>query len=75
MPRNPGLAGDTQGDTGAAAVYRKVIAANPRHLAAVIARLGLAALEKRPDLCQEVIENDVVGYWARLADGLLQRLR
>ncbi len=66
---------DDQGDTGAAAVYRKVIAANPRHLAAVIARLGLAALEKRPDLCQEVIENDVVGYWARLADGLLQRLR
>jgi len=66
---------DDQGDPGASVAYQKVITANPRHMAAVIARLGLAALEKRPDLCQEVIENDVVGYWARLADGLLQRLR
>ena len=66
---------DDQGDPGASAAYQKVITTNPRHMAAVIARLGLAALEKRPDLCQEVIENDVVGYWARLVDGLLQRLR
>ena len=66
---------DEQGDPGAAAAYRRTIAANPRHLAAVIARLGLAALEKHPSLCQEVIENDLVGYWARLADGLRQRLR
>ncbi|MEC8928800.1 MAG: hypothetical protein VX705_06280 [Verrucomicrobiota bacterium] len=66
---------DEQGDPGAAAAYRRTIAANPRHLAAVIARLGLAALEKQPGLCQEVIENDLVGYWARLADGLRQRLR
>jgi len=66
---------DDQNDPRSVAAYRKVIATNPRHLASVIAYLGLAALEKRPDLCQEVIKNDVVGYWARLADGLLQRLR
>jgi len=66
---------DDQGGLGAAAAYQKAIAVNPRHFAAVIARLGLAALEKRPDLCQEVTETDLVGYWARLADGLLHRLR
>ncbi len=67
---------DEQDDLKAAAVaYRKTITANPRHLAAVIARLGLAALEKQPALCQEVSKTDAVGYWARLADGLRQRLR
>jgi hypothetical protein len=43
-------------------------------LAAVIARLGLAALEKNPVLCQEVVESDPVGYWARLAGGLRQQI-
>lgn len=65
---------DEQGDPGAAAAYRAAIAANPRHLAAVIARLGLAALEKNPVLCQEVVESDPVGYWARLAGGLRQQI-
>ena len=66
---------DDEDLTAAAVAYRKTIATNPRHLAAVVARLGLAALEKQPDLCQEVSKTDPVGYWARLADGLRQRLR
>ena len=66
---------DEQGDPGAAVVYQRTIADNPRHLSAVVARLSLAALEKQPDLCQEVSRTDAVGYWARLADGLRQRLR
>ena len=67
---------DEQGSSlAAAAAYREAIAVSPRHLAAVIARLGLAALENNTDLCQEVVESDPVGYWARLAGGLRQQMR
>ena len=66
---------DEQGDPGAAMAYRETITSHPRHLAAVIAHLCLAALEKESGLCQKVVETDAVGYWARLADGLQQRLR
>ncbi|MBL68526.1 MAG: hypothetical protein CMO74_08795 [Verrucomicrobiales bacterium] len=65
---------DSQDDPGTSDAYRRVIKDHPHGLPGVIARLGLAAREQDSKLCQEVIETDPVGYWARLASGLRQRL-